>query len=68
MGIFDELGMGDELRSITEEENKFKPQELNEANARPSSTGACGKRAAKKSQEQSCSPRFLDMMRKMKSK
>ena len=32
MGIFDELGMGDELRSITEEENKFKPQELNEGN------------------------------------
>lgn len=32
MGIFDDLGLADELKAITEEENKFKPQELNEAN------------------------------------
>ena len=32
MGIFDDLGLADELKAITKEENKFKPQELNEAN------------------------------------
>ncbi len=32
MGIFDDLGMADELKAITKEENKFKPQELNEGN------------------------------------
>ena len=32
VGIFDDLGLADELKAITEEENKFKPQELSEAN------------------------------------
>ncbi len=32
VGIFDELGMGDMLRSITEEASRFKPQELNKMN------------------------------------
>lgn len=30
MGIFDDLGMADELKAMIEEANKFKPQELNE--------------------------------------
>lgn len=34
MGIFDDLGLADELKAITEEENKFKPLDLNEGNVR----------------------------------